>query len=527
MNRNNPEDLPSPYPEPESGIDRYYEWLTTWSRKNPSLFATTMRVLGVSSLTLAAAAVSSFLAGYNIPAGIAAALSLGGAATYGANWLGLKLNGLRYDDSQQVYKEAEYKFNTAQGKMVIEAGSMPRLIIEAQESYDAGFVEGRLLAPAMRDNLSAVSIMNLGMYLIGKPLTQKKMEARLAPIKNQIPEAYQKEMQGKVDGYNSWLQENHPNEAPMTLEYYLLLQLLPDIFNYNPFRKSIDTDQVIKTWLPLPGCTTYVLRDGDYIFYNRILDWPSYGKAGGYFLQVDRKIGNALRHIDIGIPLLSGALTVTNENMMFQMNVSEGEKVTTARGMPAVFVNRFLAENTRSAADVWQWIFVGMPTESGALQRLTPLGPYHLTFMDAEAKDVHSIHFYQNPKNLNEHLVDQLSLDEGKPQLLVVANEGMKLVRDVPTTTNHNDSFQRKANIFSLFEKTPLPSEIKSENDKQIQDFCSAVANLPLVKNRKSVLWSQYVVHDRKIVKATVATDNNYVQEDKCPDKKLTIPGKA
>lgn len=536
----------SPYQSPEKIVDRYYEWLMSWIKQNPTLATKAIRILGISSLALAAAASLGFASGFSSTASAIGALSFAGLAAYAANWWGPRFYGLPCDGTEQVYKEDEFQFKTAHGWMKVEEGSMPRLVIEAENSYDAGYVEGRLLASSMRDSLAAFSIMDKPLLFMGKPIFESTLKAELAPVMSKIPEKYQQEMQGKVDGYNFWLKDKFPKERMLTLEYYLLMQLLPDIFNYNPFHMPADADAAAKSWLPLPsmddvakaalsvpGCTTFVLRIGKHVIFNRILDWPSYGKAGAYFLQVDRKIGDARHTVGVGIPLLSGEVTVMNDDgLLLQMNVSVGKGITTPQGMPAVWFNRFLAENSGSAEDIWKWIFKDpRADEAAAAKVITPLSPYHLTFMDVNKSDVYSVHFYQDPqsKNLNGHLVEQLETDEASPQLLVVTNQGVKLVNDVPVTTNHNDSFQRKRNIFSLFEQTKLPQQISSADDSEVQKFCFDVANLPLVKNCKSVLWSQYVTcqgeRQGKLLKAKVATDNNYVQEKK-PDqfKNLTIP---
>lgn|SRR3990167_4836911 len=54
-------------------------------------------------------------------------------------------------DHEDRYTVSEFKYKSAQGVIIIEEGNMPRLQINAEHHFDAGYVEGYLLAQAMKD----------------------------------------------------------------------------------------------------------------------------------------------------------------------------------------------------------------------------------------------------------------------------------------------------------------------------------------------------------------------------------------
>lgn|SRR3990167_3726434 len=502
---------------PSQLVHRYFEELMRLTYEYPELMSQLVKVVGISSLALMSAPwwSNGLSAGTSL---VAIAIGATGAVATGASWfMQNKFYGYPIDDDQQVYEEVKFFWQSAKAKMILESHALPRIQIEAEKPYDAGYVEGYMLGEAIRHTLAMTNFLYTPMRLMGAPSSKSDMMNYLHAVYNKIPQRYHEEMQGKIAGYNDWLQKQDPNAEPLTLEYYLLLQLLPDIRNYNPFATKSRNDEAISDVVSSniqPACTTIALRLGEYTFVTRVLDWPSYGDCGRYFLQVDRRIGDAVRTIDIGIPLLSGALTVLNgSGLMIEMNVAHGDKIEEPNGMPAVFFNRFCAENATCVSDIEMLI----ANES-------PLGAYHLTASDGN--EVRSFHFYQHPHVRGEHAVDALVRDEVSPQVLVVANHGLEYKNSVAEVDNHRDSDQRKANIHYFFSNKQVQNsftdfikqqhaamKMPAEKLQQMKEFCLQVARLPLVSNRDSVLCALYVYHHKALIEASVATDNLYAQK--------------
>ena len=295
------------------------------------------------------------------------------------------------------------------------------------------------------------------------------------------------------------------------------MQLLPDLRNYNPFSKQIDAE------LPSMACTTAAMRVGEYTLFTRVLDWPCYGIAGKYFLQVERHIGGAARTLDVTHPLTSGALTVVNDSdLLIEINVSNGDKMRAVKGMPSLFFNRYCAEKASNVSEI-----------NKILQHEAPLDAYHMTATNGE--ETHSFHFYQSEDVQGDHDIEVLPVDKSIPQLLVVANQGLTFVNDKPYLTNHRDSFERKENVNQFFSKKLKPelqyyinkqekAPLSPRDIERLEELCAQTARLALVNNCESVLCALYVYYKGKIIDARVAIDNLYAPSQPLSEfKKLSI----
>tara|TARA_R110000868_G_scaffold15698_9_gene71650 strand:- start:671 stop:2263 length:1593 start_codon:yes stop_codon:yes gene_type:complete len=505
------------HPHPASVINRYFETLMSLTYEHPVLMRDVVYIVGASSLALATAPWWLPKFEMELPVGKAAAVLGGVAGVAVSAFSGFaqhRLFGFPVKDLAHAYAPKKINYKSATAEILLDDQHMPLLRIEATDHFDAGYVEGYLLGDAMMHNLEKTDIIYPMMRLfLGAPHRDSDLKPYFIDILNKIPSIYQKEMLGKVTGYNAWLAKHHPDVERLTYEHYLLLQLLPDLHNYNPFDKN-------RLPIRLPsfprelGCTTIALRLGHYTFMTRVLDWPAHGVAGKYFIQVDRKIGGVKRTIDIGLPLLSGALTILNEDGLFvEMNISHGLKPDRPHGMPAVFYNRACAENSRNIAEI-----------ESVLDNEKPLSAYHLTACDGH--ETKSFHFYQSQSVQGEHDIETLHQETDSPQLMVVANHGVRYAHGKPTVTNHRDSEERKQNIHHFYQQQQAQEKFAECIDKQaghqplakediaeIKELCLQMARLALVSNCESVLCAMYVYFDDKLVDATAATDNLYAQK--------------
>lgn len=508
-------ELDPPHSKPSSIINRYLERLMQLTYDNPVLVRNLIKAAGASSLALTALPLAASALGYDISAGAAvsaAVAGVGGAALSGFSWfMQNRFYGLPVEkNNTNISVPAPFQYSSARGEYTADKNCMPRLKIVSGNHYDAGYVEGYMLAEGIRENLASTNFLYKSMWMMGAPWLKSNISRYLHQVLKTIPENYLAEMNGKIAGYNQWLHNNNIYNEDLELNYYLLLQLLPDIRNYNPFSTELSAPSLPDI---SPACTTIALRVGDYTFFTRVLDWPAYNVAGKSFLQIDRNIQGTKRTIDIGFPLLSGALTVlNNDGMLIEMNVAHGNKVMKPEGMPAVFFNRFCAEH---AANI---------TELDALIAANkPLAAYHLTACDGN--QTKSFHFYQNPNVQGEHSIDELDTDQSSSRLLVVANHGLHFDESGSDVVNHRDSDERKQNIHQLFSQRSVQDKFKTYIDKQkggqslstedvvdLKEFCLQVARLPLICNCSSVLCALYVYHHDKLIDASAATDNLYAQ---------------
>lgn len=498
-----------PHNHPASIVRRYLDNLMSLTYEHPILMRNLVYTLGAGSLALLASPLVVPAAG--VTAAVAGAAGTTAAVTSGV--LQHKVFGFPVDSSRQVYKPGVFEYNGARAEIeAVDKKEMPILHVTANRPYDAGYVEGHILGEAMRENFRQTNYFR---PIIGA-LMAMGLRENLHYVYTTIPQRFREEMAGKVAGYNAWLTQAHPGEALLDEDYYLLLHLMPDTKNYNPFGNSSTAEMITKLFvnmLPQMGCTTIAARLGDYTFFTRVLDWPSYGAAGQYFLQIDRTIAGQKRTIDIGIPVLSGALTVLNEDgVLLEMNVAHGEEVVYPQGMPAVFFNRHCAEKTASLAEL-----------NELLAREKPLGAYHLTATDGVRTE--SFHFYQSDRVRGENAIEALSGDKKSPQLLVVANNGMRFEGSQAKPINYSDSNERKQNVSSLFyhrtfqdkfevclKKQEGGNSLSAQELRELQDMFLQLARLPLIKNYESVLCAMYVYRQHQLQQACAVTDNLYAQ---------------
>lgn len=528
LNRQNQEEFKSPHPHSASVITQYFEWLMKETAEDPIFMTDVVYAGGLSSLLLLGSHWLMPLIGIDSTVAEAAGTVAGaaGLALSAVNFFAQHhLFGLPVNQKEQVYQDADYQYQSARASIRAEKGVLPVLKITAGHHYDAGYAEGYILGEALRVNIQNANIMHIMIRLnFGAPSHPDELALYLERVKQTIPVYYLDEMRGKVNGYNRWLLEHHPDEQTLSFAHYLLLHLLPDIRNYNPFPKSaMKVD--IKPLSPEFGCTTVAMRVGDYTFIIRILDWPSCN-VGKYMMQFDREIADQRRTIDIGVPILSGALTVLNERgLLIEMNVAHGNAVEKPQGMPAVIFNRYCAEHAGSVLEL-----------DALIDQMKPLGAYHLTATDGV--NTKSYHFYQHQHVPGEHEIEVLSTDKSQPEIMVVANHGLQHVNSVPTKINHRDSDERRNNIHYFFKQPSVQDQLRQFIDRQndtgeisaagireLQETCLQIARLALVNNCESVLCALFVYHHDRLQSAIAATDNLYAQSQELGDfKQLTMP---
>ncbi len=424
-----------------------------------------------------------------------------GAAASAVGYLQSYIFGMPKDD-KCMYQDAKTQYQNATAELIVKDGHMPLLHIKADNHFDAGYVEGTALAPAMHTVLkSFLSMYSWSRLALGAPQSHDVAALRkyLDPIIKTIPAEYQDEMHGKILAYNNWLKKNKPGEDLLSFEFYIFLQLQPDLRNYNPFKGSappVDS-----------ACTTIALQHGDYTGVARVLDWSSLDVANS-LLQIRRSINGKKTTTDIGLPVLSGLLTAVNEHgLLVEMNVAYGNKIKKPNGMPAVFFNRVCAENASSTNQI-----------QDVLARHQPLSAYHLTATDGV--NTTSFHFHQSLDKKGEHVIEQL---DGKlAPVMVVANGSIKVVGDKVESYNYKDSNERRKNVMWFFDKAKvLPNlDEKRSPDEVINELNEALlgaARLPLVNNHASALCALYIYHKGKLVSGKAAIDNNYA-----PDRPLS-----
>lgn len=540
MHRKIAPNFTAPYQQSESAFCNYLEHLAEFTFRYPNLSA-----FSIDAAAALAGSISAVSVVNGSPSGAGLGL-FGATAVVGSIMLQRNVIGFPLPADFVAYIEAEFEYvgegkDNATGKMLVEEGQMPRLVVRAQSHYAAGYVEGKMLGPQIAEALSHTDflydVVSSGIhipdswndlydlfnhakrYASGGPKDHQRLSEKLADVKRTIPDEYLNEMRGKIDGYDQWCREAGINAPKLTLDYYILLQILPDFLNYKPFAKGPAVEGDISGLVAGMACTTIAMRLGDYTGVARVLDWPSHGFAGRSIFQLDKQIEGFKRTVDISTPIVSGGLTVLNEDgLLVEINVSHGDIDFTADkkpvGMPAIFTVRHVAEQASGVNEIQSLID----------KDAKPLGPFHLTASDG--RHAKSFHFYQSREARGEHSNDVLSEQRDQPQFMFVTNHGVQFDGEDSKSVNHRDSDQRKANLNAFFSHPPVAAKLEMMCEKQqshgelaagdleeLQEILIAATRLPLVRNAQSVLCALYIYKDNQLQVAKAASNNMYAQD--------------
>ncbi len=493
-------------------VTRYLEWLMAMTHKHPHLMQVAVYFSAASFISLTYSSASLPILGIESSTRNTVLATSGGVVgsilSLAHGVVQHKIFGMPLPaGSSPLYQNSSFNYKTAKGTLVVEDNHMPILKIEADDPFDAGYVEGWLLAPAIEAALEKIEPLYSFIWkLINAPKDNAYLGRYLRGFLDQILTRHQLEMHGKMQAFNERLRLKGKKQKPFLFEFYSLLQSLPEFHNYHPFK-----DQVASTLVT--GCTTAAIRLNNYTAFLRVLDWPSYG-GSDLFLQVERKIGDTKRTIDIGMPLTSSALTMLNEDgLLVQINVATMHDENVLRGMPSTFLMRYAAEELSSVEELTDFV-----------KKVPALGAFHLTASDG--RQTKSFHIYQSQEVRYDHAIDTLGEDKQSPQLLVVANHGVEWKKGKSQVINYKDSNERKINIETFFNQPKLQEQfhvlIEKQNEKdlsakdhlEIQKFCIDVllriGRLDLIDNCESVVCAAIVFDRHQVVKAYVSTNNGY-----------------
>jgi hypothetical protein len=508
--KSKPSSFKPPHLHSSSTALRCIEELMRLTHDHPELMKDIVYLGGAASLVLMAAPWLLPAFGVNLTRGAALASSVlgstGGALSLASGYAQHNILGFPFKENI-TYKKSTYTYREASASIVIDDNQFPLVSIKSNNHYDAGYVEGYILGKAIETSLiSLLSVYDKISLALGLPKKDEvnTLKKYLADVLATIPDNYQEEMQGKVAGYNQWRIENNPSASPLSFELYLLMQLQPDIHNYNPLPIHVLGMNF--------ACTTIAFRLGDYTLFTRVLDWPSFGIAD-HFIQIERKIKGSKSTIDIGFPLTTGLLTAVNENgLLVEINVAFGDKVKKPQGMPALFFNRYCAEHAATVADIHH-----------ILDTKEPLSAYHLTATDGSTTS--SFHFFQSTDYKGAHVIEALDSNKLAPAHLIVANPSIKVVDDKAHPYNYKDSAERLANAKAFFAQTHLQTYIAKQDKQkplsaadvlQLEDVALQAARLALINNCGSTMCAVYVYYKDKLIDARAVVDNNFA-----PDKPL------
>ena len=148
-----------PYPRSSSIITNYLESLMRFSYDYPHLLKFIQYFVGGVSARL-------LLMPSDLPSPVATVAGMGGLLfATSTSFLQNQVFGKPVDHTVQVYEEKEVRYGTAEAKLTIADKHLPHLKIESKGHFDAGYVEGYILARAMQTNLKQINFLFFRNYL--------------------------------------------------------------------------------------------------------------------------------------------------------------------------------------------------------------------------------------------------------------------------------------------------------------------------------------------------------------------------
>ena len=289
-------------------------------------------------------------------------------------------------------KNHVYKPGQCEGGKLFYDGDVPILSLDSDDPFKAGKAHGYLCGDGINRLMKR---LDFAFHTLLSQPRAIELPNTLAAIRKQIPLPFLQEIEGVVEGYNKWAQEQSWWQSPkkITSDELLLVHLMPDSLHFDlegfeQHKKRINDLVISKAPNQRAvACSAIVDRDAEGRFvFARNMDWPSFGLAGAYSLVIQRKHTNSKLNntMEIGVPGFVGTLTGMNsQGLAIAMNVCIDNRSHEMRGMPAAFYNRTCLEQCRNVNEIETYI-----------RDHSPLGPYHLTAVDREKAK--SIHFYQS-----------------------------------------------------------------------------------------------------------------------------------
>jgi hypothetical protein len=358
------EDYASIRPFPPQSL---YERLQVWTHNHP----TTAKVILVAEIVLGMAMIASIPAFPIVGIGAVIGLSIAGAvlATSAAITM-VALDILAPPHHDMAHHS--FKPGQCEGGRLYYEGDIPILSLTSDDPRTVGTAHGYLCGEAIS---CLVRKFDFVLHtIVGKPRAKDLLQT-LAALRRLIPADYLLEMEGLVDGYHRWCNEQHWWTFPkkFTLDEALLMHLLPDSGHLNPQSHEMNVAQPSVATAAV-ACSAIIDQneDGTMVF-ARNMDWPSLGVTGTFSMVINRKHSDGRPNtVEVGIPGFIGTLTGMNSHgLSLAMNVCAGWTPSLTE-MPSIFYNRCCLEQCHTVEEVHDFI-----------TRHDPVGPYHLTVADA------------------------------------------------------------------------------------------------------------------------------------------------
>ena len=258
------------------------ELVSLWIHEHP----TTIKILKMAGLILGVGLLASLpLTAPILGMGVAAAAAITGALLTLASSVALFALDLIVPPHHDM-KDHVYTPGQCDGGRLYYEGDVPILSLDSDDPFRAGKAHGYLCGEAI-NRLS--KRFDFAMHTVAKQPRADQLPNTLAAMRQTTPPKYLQEIEGLVEGYNQWTQEQYWWKFPkkLTVDDVLLLHLLPDSLHFQAesFERGVATAAPHKE--QAVACSAIIDRNPQHGFvFARNMDWPSFGIAGAYSLVV-------------------------------------------------------------------------------------------------------------------------------------------------------------------------------------------------------------------------------------------------
>lgn len=447
-------------PFPKSALQKAADWCSD----HPSI----VKAIEISGMVFGAASLILFPAIFRVTKLGAIAFALVGSLTAVVCYAAYKILDIAVPPHHFMENHVFTPGVYGAGKLYYQ-GDVPILELQSDDPYEAGVAHGYLMGAPLDDLLQRLAMIKRFARMPHAGQTPETLKA----IREMLEPDHVREMEGMVDGFNQWAQENKWFKHTVTVEDLILFHLMPDSIHFSPKEMEAELGGVqddeaespglLDHVLNVLGCTVVIDQDQEEgMVFGRNMDWPSFGVFGTYTLIINRKYSDQkYSTAEIGVPGFVGTLTGMNKHgLSLAMNVCPGN-TKSIRGVPAAFFNRSRLESCQSVKEV---------EENN--EKEAPLGSYHLSAADAQGV-AKSFHFYQGSDE-EEHVVREWKV--GKP--LITTN--CQYTLDERTVAPMHCSTEREKVIKRLFNEAE--AEVLDDNLERGK-LVEASLSLPFVNN--------------------------------------------
>lgn len=300
---------------------------------------------------------------------------------------------------------------------------IPTLKINAQNEFERGYIQGRLIGDKIEQVYYRVfKPMCFLLRILTGDYSGKQLKDRVKAI--QFPNEVLDEMNGILKGIQDYA-KIHGYQTEITLENFKEVHVLADTY------KRIGLRKFLGSYPSTLGCSTAILKTQNSMVMVRTLDWPGVQDINLYTLVKEYQIGSRTVRIQT-FAGFCGSLTASNsDGLCIVINELGGY---TGCGVSYSLLAKKLIENASNIQEALTII------ESG---EYIPASSHHLIMMDKTR--AYNVQFIDNEK------VHHVELN--KPGFLAITNHACDSEgKIIPGSQTDITSVRRAQKMFSILD---------------------------------------------------------------------------